>query len=384
MDKFIFSCDGHVNEPKTLFADRLPEKFRSFGLKTERRGDYLYMVGGGKDLFSIRLGAGAAHLDQEEDESTRTGGSNIELRMRDMQLDGVDCEIVYPQIGIMIYQMDREVGLAHAMVYNDWVMETFKSYLDMFVPIAMLPAWDPEECLAEFKRVHALGFKAVMLPVVVGSNAPPYINPAWDIVWSYAEASELPINIHTGTGMPPVQFRGPGGAMMNYMAVGLKSLETVSYLISGGVTDRFPRLHFVVCEAGASWMPAIGERLDEVYQQHQMYVRPKLRSLPSVQLYNQFTSCFQFDKVPLQTLNVTGVRCLMWASDYPHLEGTFPYSRKVLDELFDGTNVTPEQRAAIVGGNAARLFKIPGPRAEAAASNADQFWTERPQVAAAE
>jgi predicted TIM-barrel fold metal-dependent hydrolase len=60
---------------------------------------------------------------------------------------------------------------------------------------------------------------------------------------------------------------------------------------------------------------------------------------------------------------ITGLGALLWGSDYPHLEGTYPNTQAVLADIFDG--VPDEIRTAITGGNFARLFAVPDPAAAA-------------------
>jgi predicted TIM-barrel fold metal-dependent hydrolase len=125
----------------------------------------------------------------------------------------------------------------------------------------------------------------------------------------------------------------------------------------------------VVIEAGASWMVALGERLDEVNEAHQFYVRPKLSRKPSEILYSQVKATFQFDRACLGSIPTTGHQCLLWASDYPHMEGTFPRSREVIDQVFGSAGLAAEVQADILGGTAARLYGLtPRPLAQKQAS----------------
>jgi predicted TIM-barrel fold metal-dependent hydrolase len=70
---------------------------------------------------------------------------------------------------------------------------------------------------------------------------------------------------------------------------------------------------------------------------------------------------FQYDRACIMSRSVTGVQALLWGSDYPHHEGTFPRSREVVARLFDGIDISEADKAAILGGNAARLFRLPRP-----------------------
>ena len=228
---------------------------------------------------------------------------------------------------------------------------------DTFVPTAVLPMRDVAQTLDEFKRVVALGYRSVMLPTL-----PPlglrYNNKEFDPIWAYAQDKRIPLAFHVASGLTPITERGPGAAIINYQRLGFATQELIVYMVAGGALDRHPGLTMVVIEAGASWMVSLGERLDEVNAAHQYYVKPKLSRKPSEILYSQVKATFQFDRACLKTIDHTGHQCLLWASDYPHLEGTFPRSREVIDGVFAGFELALEIKADILGGTAARLYGI--------------------------
>ena len=101
--------------------------------------------------------------------------------------------------------------------------------------------------------------------------------------------------------------------------------------------------------------------MDEVYAAHHMFVRPKLSLKPSEIVMRQVSASFQYDRACIMSRSVTGHRALLWGSDYPHHEGTFPRSRDVTAHLFDGIDISEQEKADILGGNAARLFRLPRP-----------------------
>ena len=185
-----------------------------------------------------------------------------------------------------------------------------------------------------------------------------YNNKAFDPIWAYAQERSIPLAFHVASGLAPITERGPGAAIVNYMRLGFATEELVTYMVAGGALDRHPGLTMVVIEAGASWMAALGERLDEVHEAHQYYVKPKLSRKPSEILFSQVKATFQFDRACLKTIDMTGHECLMWASDYPHMEGTFPHSQRVIERVFAGMPLPDGVKADILGGTAARLYSI--------------------------
>jgi len=168
--------------------------------------------------------------------------------------------------------------------------------------------------------------------------------------------------LHTGTGRADVrEERGPGGAIINYTIQMCDAQRAVMYLIGGGVLDRFPGAKVALIESGASWLAAVAERMDEVNEAHEMFVSPKLSLTPREIVQRQVYASFQYDRACIMSRTVTGHQALLWGSDYPHHEGTFPRSRDVLGRLFDGIEISDTEKADIVGGNAARLFRLPRP-----------------------
>ena len=113
-------------------------------------------------------------------------------------------------------------------------------------------------------------------------------------------------------------------------------------------------------ESGASWLVALAERMDEVCEAHANFVFPKLSRKPSQIIDDQVWASFQHDRacITAAAAGLPGARNVMWGSDYPHAEGTFPISRKLTEELFAGLDVSDSVRTDILGLNGARLFGI--------------------------
>jgi predicted TIM-barrel fold metal-dependent hydrolase len=353
MGDFVLSMDAHVIEPRTLWAERLPAAMKERGPRAERKDGFLNIMCDNKTVHRMQLGDG--YHGQE-----RHGGPDLVPRMKDMANDGIDAEVIYPTQGtVPLLIDDPELKIACSKIYNDWCMETFASHPGKFIPTAVLPlhAGRIDDAVAELERVAAMGYRSALLPCV-----PPeglrYNMPELDPLWALASDKKIPLSFHVGTGSSPIYERGPGAAVINYVEVGNSAQRVVFQMICGGALDRFPDLHIITIEAGASWLAALCERMDETYRAHNFYVKPKLSMMPSEFVRRQVHSTFQFDRACIMARSVTGVGALMWGADYPHLEGTFPNSQTVIQGLFEGIDISAEERAAILGGNAARLFGI--------------------------
>ena len=105
---------------------------------------------------------------------------------------------------------------------------------------------------------------------------------------------------------------------------------------------------------------ALAERMDEVCEAHANFVRPKLSRKPSQIIDDQVWASFQHDRacIVAAAAGLPGAKNVMWGSDYPHAEGTFPISRQLTDDLFAGLNVSEAVKRDILGLNAAKLFRI--------------------------
>jgi predicted TIM-barrel fold metal-dependent hydrolase len=242
-------------------------------------------------------------------------------------------------------------------VYNDWVHEIFGDSSRTF-PVACVAPADISACVSEIERVAKLGFHAVAMPPLVPGKG--YNLPEYDPVWAALQATDMPVCFHAGTGKDPRTASGDGGALINYVVHELNTvLEPVVQLCSSGVFDRFPKLKFATIEAGAGWVPHALWSMDEGYAKHAFWVSPKLKYKPSEYFKRHGYASFQDDPVGIETRQWTGVDNILWGNDYPHLEGTWPYSEEVTDRLTK--NLTRTEKAKILGPNAARLFRIEVP-----------------------
>ena len=248
-----------------------------------------------------------------------------------------------------------------ARLYNDWNDSFLGGHPNRFVRCGMLPVLDFSNTLAELDYLASKGFTAAMLPATTPPTLPKYNSDAWDPVFAKAAALGIVFVMHTGTGLESVIVeRGPGAGIINYTNQMNDAQHSVMYLVAGGVLDRNPGAKVAFIESGASWLVALAERMDEVSVAHGNFVFPKLSRTPSQIIDDQVWASFQHDRACIASAaaGLPGAKNVMWGSDYPHAEGTFPISRRIVEELFAGMDVSEEVRRDILGLNAARLFGI--------------------------
>ena len=333
MIRLAISADGHVTEPADLWSANLPPTLRARGPRAEvRDGMIALMV---EDRLVRKMIAAPPDLAEGSAVSLDGWGENDPVaRLAALASDGVSGEVLYPTLAFFTaYSIeDRSLQTAVCEVYNDWLVATFAD--PRFTPVALLPAAQPAACARELERLAPRGVRAGLLPA--HSDALPYNQPAWEPLWEAAAGLGISLSFHTGSGRSQTPVRGAGGAVTNYVVTLSGSLEAASLLCAAGILERHPELRVVMVECGAGWLAWALEAMDEAYREHQMFVRPQLAELPSAYFRRQGAVTFQHDPVGISNRVYTGDRCLLWGSDYPHPEGTFPKSREVLEKQFQG------------------------------------------------
>ena len=364
MRPFVFSGDAHLAEPSDLYSSKLPAHLQQWALHTEAEEKSIVIKLGEKPLMKVWKDFHDHKTGKlESPDVKRLGGRRLDLRMLDMARDGVDAELVFPGLGLAAGNiLDREALRLTCRIYNDWAWEYTDELHDKLVAVAMVPHLDMDDCIAEAERAIAMGFRAIMIPSVLPPEAPQYNDPAWDRLFALCASHEVPICIHTATGYKNLRpLRGPGAAAFNYTTLMCDAINAIALLTLSGILDRNPTAKLVLSEYGGGWLFALGERMDEAYFGHAPMVQPKLARLPSQIVREQVVLCMQNDLGALKTLREQGVETVIFATDYPHSEGTFPYSQELVARILDDTQtpgLTREEKEAVLGGTAIKLFKI--------------------------
>ena len=273
------------------------------------------------------------------------GAGDIVSRLRDCDEEGIWGEIVYDSLGLWESTIkDVELLKTANRAQNEWkVSEIVSRSNNRLVPTASIPLLDVGLAIVELQHAASIGLRAVSMPTGVPEGLPDYNRDDWEPLWAAADEANMVLAFHIGSdndGNDNTKFRGPGGAVLNYVNTTFGGQFVALKLVTSGALDRHPNLRVLISEGGASWVPFIGDRMNEGYRQHSMFVRPVLSMLPKEILYRQVYTSFQHDETAPAAMWAMGYRNLMWGSDYPHLEGTFGHSQKTLHELFDG--VAPE------------------------------------------
>ncbi len=300
-----------------------------------------------------------------------------EMRNSQQEADGVVGEVIFPNTVPPFFPSfvlfagpprpeDYEHRLAGIRAHNRWLVDFCADYPERRAGIGQIFVNDIDDAIAEVRWIKEHGLRGGILLPNVPPDAKwvkPLYDPAYDRLWEVLQDLEVPVNVHGGTGAP--DFGNYPFAMLLYInEVGFYSQRPLVHLILGGVFERFPRLKLVITETGCSWVPPLLHRLDATIEQIRSTGQTgeirygdehKLNHLASEYFaQNVWMGVSQPGPDDAAVRDIMGPDRFMWGSDYPHDEGTHPYTREHLRQIFPG--VAPDEMSRILGENAAALY----------------------------
>ena len=286
-------------------------------------------------------------------EDIRPGGWDPVARTKEMDLDSVDGEIIYPTPrlgGGVASTPEPAFHLALVQAYNDWLSEYCGAAPDRFAGQMMIPNRGVDAAVAEIKRIAGRPgmFGALLQAWPQGTPEP---QPEDDAVWDTLVGLGWPLSIHVSLSTsPPAAHRAklPGyGRFMSTPAI----LIDMMY---AGIFDRFPDLQVVVAEVEIGWVPFIKEQIDGNYHRMALHTDIKLPQLPSRYIEQHVHFTYITDPFGLANRHRVGVERILWSSDYPHQAADWPFSWKTIATSTSG--IPSDELDLILAGNAQRLY----------------------------
>ena len=378
MDRhLVISSDCHAGLPPERYRDYLDPKYRE-------AFDQALPI----QLEQTRLAARkflVADINEEwrrgRDEML-SGAWDHDARVKVLDGDGIAGEIIFPDgitemnmppfgagLSLPTENVVAELQWAGARSHNRWLAELVAMAPERRVGVAIVPAlWDVDQALVELRWARAHGLGGILLPALWG-RFPPYHHPRYEPLWSLCEELDVVVHWHSGAALTEDYFGGelhgtgpslPGAMGIYVSEVVFWCVRPLTFLIWGGVFERHPRLKVAITEGTSIWVPEYLALLDQRYSQTHYSqklgdFRSHLKSRPSEYFHRQVflgASCMPRREAELR--QQIGIGNIMWGSDYPHPEGSWPYTREQMVETFHG--LPEEEVAAMLGGNAARFY----------------------------
>ncbi|MCH2171425.1 amidohydrolase [Myxococcota bacterium] len=365
----MISSDCHAGAPMERYRDYLDPQFRKpfdeWLVNTEQRDARR------REFFGGGIYSEESQADYDDEQAVKAGGISgcwdPERRIRELEADGCVGEVIFPggsmdtappfHAGLMVdmFGLGPEYDLAGSRAYNRWLAEMCQTHPDRSAGVALITLDDIDVAVAEARWAREVGLRGgVLIPCSTGS-LPFYNHPRYEPLWSVCEELALPVHTHGGGGAPPYGDH-PGSLGIFLSEASWFAHRPFTFFVWSGVFERHPQLKFVMTEQGATWIPASLKQFDGLYEQAMFtHAKQHLSLKPSEYFARQcFVGASFMGTEEAAMRHEIGVDKLMWGSDYPHLEGTWPHTAQALKDAFAG--VPGDEVRAMVGRNAAGVY----------------------------
>ena len=367
MDRYIVvSADGHAGLKCEDYRDYLAAEYHApfdefLAEREARRAEHL------------RLNYDYIMNWETANEEGLRGAYDAQRRDKELDADGVAAEVIFadsdaitgmesPPFGAGLSAgaiEDPDLAFAGARAHNRFLLELCSNSPERRAGIGLVPiCHDIVRAVDEIEFLAGKpGIRGIMIPTMWHGRT-PYNNPAYDPVWAACAAARLPVHTHSGEA-PRDEFNDEIGI---YLAeVVWWCARPLWHLLFSGAFERHPDLKFVVTEGAAYWAADMKWKWDQYFggghttKKIVSMMRGKISKLPSEYFgTNIFIGASTMSKEEIRRRHVIGCDTLMWGTDYPHPEGTWPNTVARLREDFRDVPVADAR--LILGETAARCY----------------------------
>ena len=392
----IISVDDHVVEPLDLWTSRLPARYAGLGPHVERqKGHVVYR--GSTAGFDLDDGPTARWADVWYYEDTLwpmhapfaavgpvadlpgTAGITYDemvpgcvdqkQRLSDMDLNDVEASLCFPTVPrfcgqLFLNRKDPELAELCVRAYNDWMIDDWGGGdgYGRLLPLTLIPLWDPVLAAAEVRRCAEKGSHAVCFseePSQLG--LPSIYSDAWEPFFAACDETKTVINMHIGSSSK-MPTGSPGAPMIAGVVLTAENSAhaLVDWLLCGAL-DRYPNLKIALSESQVGWMPFVLERLDSAWRRADSYdasIYQKVPEPPSHYMADRVYACVFDDVVGLQNRDRVGMGQIMFETDYPLTDGTYPNSKRVAEKMIAEAGLSADEGRQFVRGNAISCYGL--------------------------
>jgi len=379
MDYRLISADDHLDLqylPSDLWTARLPRALRDRGPRVVdgNAGSAWVCEGGVWGRWAGRrraTGPKAAFnaFDRGGVDESEMRPANAELRLADMDRDDVEAQVLYGPVSTMTVA-EPALRIATLQAYNDWLAEFCSAAPRRLIGTAILPPENPAAACDEVYRLAKDG-RLRQANLQVSQVTPRLHDRAWEPLWTAFEETGLLLSFHVvvfGAGGNlvgvPAHVQDKTASVFNTTKLFIgQFLDPFVDLFAWGILERHPRLKLVMAESGVGWLPWIVQELD--YRFWRLWEAKEywderggidLTQKPSQLFRRQVWVSFQDDHVAMSLIAFYGEGHLLWASDYPHPDSTWPNSRKIIEKQMG--HLSPEVQKQLTRDNAAALYGL--------------------------
>lgn len=368
----IISVDDHLVEPPGMFEGRLPKHLqeRAPMVVVNDRGHEVWEFEG-QTYSQVGMNAVAGrrksmkNLEPTRFADMRPGCWDIDARIRDMDLNGVWASLNFPSMitgfcGRVFAQIDdRELGWEATKAWNDWFHdEWWQPYPERNIPMGITYLADPELAAQEIRRNAERGFVAVTLPERPHRiGLPSLYTGYWDPIIQACADTDTVIALHVASSGGHESPDMAPALQLGATLFGQLSLTAAAEWLWSGYAVKHPNLKITMSEGGIGWVAMLLDRLDNIIDRSGYGLGWDER--PADVLKRNFWFCTLDDPSTIVTRHRIGVENIMFETDYPHGDGTWPDTQKIVEEVYG--DLPAAELRAILCENAARVFRHPLP-----------------------
>ena len=370
-DMILVSVDDHVVEPPTVFDRHLPAAYKSKAPRVVHKPDGSDVwVWQGEQIPNVALNAVVGRppeeygLEPTSFSQLRPGTYDVHERVRDMNANGVLASMCFPSFPSLCGEKffkhpDRQTAWAVLQAYNDWhVDEWCGTYPGRFIPLGLLPLWDPNLMSAEVRRLAKKGCHAISFTESPDAHGLPSLHDRhWDPFWKACvdEGTVVCIHIGSGSGMRFSSMDAPVDVMITVQPIAC--VNCAADLLWSRVLKEYPTIKIAMSEGGIGWIPYFLERADYVHAHHHYWTHQDFGGKHPSQVWREhMITCFIDDPVGLKNRHAIGIDTITWECDYPHSDTTWPKSPEILSLSLGG--VPDDEVDKITHENALRFFRM--------------------------
>jgi predicted TIM-barrel fold metal-dependent hydrolase len=383
---WLVSVDDHVIEPPNVWIDRLPAKYHDLAPHMTSDDTWVYED---KRVPTSGLSVTAGKRKEEFTplpvpySEMRPAANDPIARVADMDRAGILGSLCFPSFPRFCGQIfweatDKDLALLCVRAYNDWMIDEWSgSAPGRYIPLIIIPLWDPTAAAVEMERSAGKGATAFAFsenPEPLG--LPTIHDPKryWDPVLAAAQDLQMVVCMHVGSSstMPTISSDAPGLANLTFGAV--RAAGTMLAWLFSDVFERMPGVKIALSEGNIGWMPYFIERAEQVIDKQRHWAKSigtafynndvateqimaDLDHLDVRRVVREHIfGCFIEESSGLRSLDIIGEDNVMLETDYPHSDTTWPDCIGVAKKLLRG--LPAETQYKIQRGNAEKLFRF--------------------------
>jgi len=399
----MISADCHAGPPVAEYRPYIdPELADEFARFLEARAEWVAErnrsmgLNEGDELVHALFGEQMVESYEGQDEVGSGGANGVwdsTRRQAELEPEGIVAEVLFPDFqnsneppwgaAFPFPDTDPRRRAAGARAYNRWLADFCALLPGRRAGLAIVQPHDVDAAVEETRWARGAGLSGIMIPTG-DLGLPSYHDRRYDPIWAACCDLGFPVTVHSG-GTP---WEGQGLAAMWCTKLEFQwwAHRPLSQFIFGGVFERFPDLKLVFTEQGADWIPSMLSRLDEQYfSPFERGITDHLHKSPTEYWHaNCYVGASFMSRGECMIRDQLGVPRIMWGSDYPHIEGTWPRTRAALRETLSGCDeaeirsMLGETTAGVYGFDLAALQ----PLVERLGPSLDDLMTEESEPAA--